>query len=123
MMRKHVLDILGGVTEEKLLEWANLRVISVPKITSFKDKQLTNSLYLFDIMASIEPRSINKKYIKNGGTPEDNDNNAKYAISVARRIGATTFLVPEDIKEGKASMLMVFVASLAKCAAEYKKEQ
>jgi len=64
MMRKHVLDILGGVTEEKLVEWANLRVITAPKINSFKDSSLKNSLYLFDIMASIEPRSINKIYVK-----------------------------------------------------------
>jgi len=42
-------------------------------------------------------------------------------ISVARRIGATTFLAWEDIKEGKANMIMTFIASLAKVAEELKK--
>jgi len=32
LVRKHVLDLLGGLSEEKLLEWANLRVVNCGKI-------------------------------------------------------------------------------------------
>jgi hypothetical protein len=46
---------------------------------------------------------------------EDDDaieNNAKYALSIARKLGATIFLVWEDIKEVKSKMLITFVAGL-----------
>jgi plastin-1 len=40
---------------------------------------------------------------------EDDDcyNNAKLAISIARKLGATIFLVPEDIVEVRAKMVSV----------------
>ena len=38
--------------------------------------------------------------------------NAKYAISVARRAGATIFLLWEDIVEVKQKMLITFVGAL-----------
>jgi hypothetical protein len=40
------------------------------------------------------------------------ENNAKYAISIARKLGASIFLVWEDIKDVKSKMLITFVASL-----------
>jgi hypothetical protein len=40
------------------------------------------------------------------------ENNAKYAISIARKLGACIFLTWEDIKEVKTKMLMTFVAGL-----------
>jgi len=40
------------------------------------------------------------------------ENNAKYAISIARKLGASIFLVWEDIKDVKSKMLMTFVGSL-----------
>jgi hypothetical protein len=46
------------------------------------------------------------------GSAEAIENNAKYAISIARKLGATIFLVWEDIKEVKSKMLMTFVAGL-----------
>jgi len=121
LVRKHVLDLLGGLSEDKLLEWANLRVVNVPKIQSFKDKSLVDSKFLFEVLASIEPRAVKKEYIKNGSNAEEIEANAKYVISVARRIGATTFLVWEDIKEAKANMIMTFIASLAKVDEDLRK--
>jgi hypothetical protein len=38
--------------------------------------------------------------------------NAKYAISIARKLGASIFLTWEDIKEVKSKMLMTFLAGL-----------
>lgn len=45
-------------------------------------------------------------------TPESIENNAKYAISIARKLGASIFLVWEDIKEVKTKMLTTFLAAL-----------
>jgi plastin-1 len=59
MVRKHTLQLLGGWTEEKLLEWALEKVKKEPKITSFKDKSISNCQFLFNLLATIEPRAIN----------------------------------------------------------------
>ncbi len=45
-------------------------------------------------------------------TDEQIENNAKYAISIARKLGATVFLIWEDIKDVKQKMIMTFVAAL-----------
>jgi plastin-1 len=47
-----------------------------------------------------------------GDSDEVLENNAKYAISIARKLGASIFLVWEDIKDVKSKMLMTFVGSL-----------
>jgi len=38
--------------------------------------------------------------------------NARYAISVARKLGATIFLLPEDITEVRPKMILTFIASI-----------
>lgn len=43
---------------------------------------------------------------------EDAEKNAKYAISVARKLGCSVFLLWEDIVEVKPKMILAFVASL-----------
>lgn len=125
MVRKHTLSVkklqkinyilfqlLGGWTEEKLLNWALTRVGKDPKITSFKDKSISNCKFLFNLLATIEPRAINWELVtagqilklknKNklkGSNPEEIENNCKYVLSVARKLGATIFLIWEDIKD------------------------
>ena len=47
-----------------------------------------------------------------GETAEDKVNNARYIISIARKIGACVFLTHEDIIEIKSKLLVTFVASL-----------
>ena len=38
--------------------------------------------------------------------------NAKYAISIARKLGAVIFLVWEDVLELNQKMMLIFIASL-----------
>jgi plastin-3 len=38
--------------------------------------------------------------------------NARYAVSMARKIGARVFALPEDIVEGKQKMIMTIFATL-----------
>ena len=38
--------------------------------------------------------------------------NAKYAISIARKLGAVIFLVWDDVVEVNQKMLLIFIASL-----------
>jgi len=37
---------------------------------------------------------------------------AKYAISVARKLGATIFVLPEDIIEVKPKMMLTFLGAV-----------
>jgi plastin-1 len=112
MMKHHTLKVLGGKTEDDLVKWANDMVITT-KITGFRDKILKNSLFFIDLMNSIESRAINwDLVIKDKEDDESLENNAKYCISIARRLGASIFIVWEDIKEVKPKMIMTFVAGL-----------
>ena len=111
----------GGkdVTDDMIMQWANEKAKSNPNnnsgihITSFKDDtNLKSSLFFFDLLSAIEPRIIDWSIINAGQTADEQLLNAKYAISVARKLGAVIFLLPEDIVEVKPKMTMTFIASI-----------
>ena len=100
MMRHQTLKILGNKTEDDLIKWANELVNKGPKITSLKEKSLKNSIFFITLMSAIEPRAINwDMVILDKEDNESLENNAKYALSIARKIGASIFLAWEDIKD------------------------
>jgi len=125
LMRHHTLKFLaevqgkkfGGkpVTDEMIIAWANDTVKQSgkdSKMGSFKDSSLANSIFFIDLLAAVEPRVISWENVNEGKSPEDRLQNARYAISVARKLGATIFLLPEDIVEVKPKMIMTFIASI-----------
>ena len=122
MMRAHSLQVIGNKTEEELIAWGNEKVDDDSlKVKSLKDKKLGNSLYFINIMKAIEPRSINWDIVVTDKDDEESkQNNAKYAISIARKLGATVFLVWEDIAEVKSKLLLTFLASLYEVGNNYK---
>ena len=71
-------------------------------------------------MKKIEERAINWEIISFDENKEAYENNAKYAISIARKLGATVFLVWEDIAEVKSKLLLTFLASLFEVSQTYK---
>lgn len=68
--------------------------------------------FLIKLCASIEPRIVNWELVTKGETEEDRQLNAKYAISIAKKLGAVIFLVWDDIVEVNKKMLLIFIASL-----------
>ena len=121
MMREHSLQVIGNKTEDDLIKWGNEKVEDEFKIKSLKDKKLGNSLYFIHIMKSIEPRAINWEIVvTDKDDKESKENNAKYAISIARKLGAVVFLVWEDISEVKSKLLLTFLASLYEIGHNYK---
>lgn len=122
MMRLHSLKMLSELgksgqlaTDQDILEWANEKVRKAGKETkmdSFKDSTLANSLFFFDLCSALAPGIVNEEIVTKGETAEEKQSNAKYVISVARKLGATVFLTWEDIVEVKPKMLMTFTASL-----------
>lgn len=81
-----------------------------PAIKDFKDKSLESGQYLIHMLAAIEPRAVNWDLVTAGETDEDKMMNAKYALSIARRLGAVVFCVWEDIAEkvNPKQMLILF---------------
>lgn len=50
--------------------------------------------------------------VTEGETDEDKEMNAKYAISIARKLGAIIFMVWDDIPRLNKKMLLIFACSL-----------
>jgi plastin-1 len=113
LMRMSTLKILGNKKETDIIAWANLMNPINPPLKSFADKRLSDSMFFFDLMEKIQPRITDWDIVmKDDTSKEALQNNAKYAISIARKLGATIFLVWEDISESKDKMLMTFTAGL-----------
>jgi len=123
LMRFHSLKLLKSITkgdgasasDRDILEWANSRVQRIgkeTKMSSFRDPNLSNSLFFLDLVSSLAPGIVNPEIVTPGLTDEEKASNAKYVISIARKIGVTVFLTWEDIVEVKAKMMLVFCAGL-----------
>ena len=126
-MRKYTLQVLFDIAksqklsttefnEDNIVDWANKTVASGARpgvMKSFRDPSLGNSIFLLTLVWAIEPRAVDWDVaLSNPGTEEEKMNNARYAISCARKFGACVFLTPEDIVEVKAKMVLTFVAAI-----------
>eukprot|EP01097_Dermamoeba_algensis_P012074 TRINITY_DN969_c0_g2_i2.p1 TRINITY_DN969_c0_g2~~TRINITY_DN969_c0_g2_i2.p1 ORF type:complete len:286 (+),score=82.84 TRINITY_DN969_c0_g2_i2:697-1554(+) len=121
LMRFHlllILEKLGGgkkIQDADIIQWANQQVSSAGKSTSmkdFKDASLKNGLFLIDLVDAVRPGAVDYSLVEKGDGEDKYTLNAKYAVSAARKIGATIFALPEDITEVKNKMIMTFVASV-----------
>jgi len=105
----------GEITDNDIIKWANDTVAASGKHTRmehFKDSSLRNGIYFIDLLAAVRPSLIDYSLVTDGASDKDATQNAKYAISVARKIGCTIFLLPEDIVEVKNKMILTFVGSI-----------
>ena len=67
-------------------------------------------IHLIDV---IKPDVIDYNIVLSDATTDDQCmSNAKYAITMARKIGAPVYALPEDITEVKHKMVMTVYASL-----------
>jgi plastin-1 len=72
-------------------------------MSSFKDSNLSNSLFVLNLLSNVTTHvpgspsagaggassAVNWKLVTAGATPQDKLLNARYAISVARKLGGT----------------------------------
>ncbi|XP_051031003.1 plastin-3 [Phodopus roborovskii] len=122
LMRRYTLNVLEDLGEGQkanddiIVNWVNRTLSEAGKSTSiqsFKDKTISSSLAVVDLIDAIQPGCINYDLVKSGNlTEEDKHNNAKYAVSMARRIGARVYALPEDLVEVKPKMVMTVFACL-----------
>lgn len=87
-------------------------VSTVDPVTDFKDPKFKDGQLLIKLCGQIEPQIINWDLVEKSGSDADAENNAKYAISIARKLGAVIFLVWDDIPALNKKMILIFVCSL-----------
>lgn len=115
-LRSHSQDKEGKeITDVDILNWANNKVKKAGRTSqmdSFKDKSLSNGIFFLELLAAVEPRVVNWSVVTKGETEEDKKLNATYIISVARKLGCSIFLLPEDIIEVNQKMILILTASI-----------
>jgi plastin-1 len=132
LMRHHVTQTLRSIKKDgadiadaELIAWANAKVAASPNkrkllnegepdtMSSFRDSALISGRYLLALLDSLKPGTVQRSLVCMGDDPEkDYKQNAKYAISAARMMGASLFILPEDILEAKPKMILTFIGSL-----------
>ncbi|CAF0873678.1 unnamed protein product [Adineta ricciae] len=122
IMRAYTLSILQKlaksstpIADKDIINWANEKLKSANKhtfLTNFQDPSLSDSMLICDLIDAIKPGSIQYNLLKTSGTSEAKMDNALYAISMARKIGARVYALPEDIVETKQKMLLTVFACL-----------
>jgi len=124
LMRAYTLSLLSKLNEDgtpivesEIIAWANSKLVEAGKSSSikhFQDKANRTALPIIDLIDSINKGAIDYSVVKTGSklTGEDCLSNAKYAVNMARKIGAPVYALPEDISEVKHKMVMTVYASL-----------
>jgi len=122
LMRAHVISILKSLGENvddtKMIKWANDRIKaagSKESISSFQDPKIRNSRFFLDLLNTIK-KCVNYDLVTPGESDADSLQNGKYTISIARKLGCTIFLLPEDIMEVKPKMMLTLLGSIMKVA-------
>ena len=108
LVRLHALQIIGSKTEDDLLAW----VSETEPVAKFNDEKFRNGRLLIQLCAKIEPKVINWDLVYEGKDEQEQADNARYAISVARKLGAIIFCVHDDIVALNKKMILVFVCAL-----------
>jgi len=81
-------------------------------ILNFRDQSIKTGKFLIDLLYALKPRRIDWSLVGAGDTPDTQELNAKYAISIARQAGCCIFCLWEDIVEVKPKMVFMFVGTL-----------
>ncbi|KAM4542824.1 plastin-1-like [Odontesthes bonariensis] len=125
LMRRYTVMVLSDlgdgekVGDQIILDWVNTTLKEKRKdtqIKSFKDNLISTSLPVLDLIDALAPGTVKwdmvKKAVKGRMIDEDKLNNAKYAISMARKIGARVYALPDDLVEVKPKMVLTLFAAL-----------
>lgn len=123
IMRSYTLNILErcsydgkAASDPEIVDWVNKTLEEGGKSTrikNFKDKSISNSEVVLDLIDCIVPDTVNYELIITGElTEEDKRQNAKLALSLARKIGARVYALPEDLVEVNPKMVLTVFACL-----------
>jgi plastin-1 len=122
IMRRNIVLTLKSLskqgrelTDSDILKWAKEKVAKGGRSTnarSFSDPSIANAHFLLDVLNGLKPGYVDYDLVAPGNTEEERYANARLAISIARKLGALIWLVPEDINEVRSRLIFSFVGSL-----------
>ena len=121
------------ISDTEILKWANGKVSShkpgSPTVRSFKDPSIGTGIWFLNLLDALNPGIVDPSLVQQVDTRGDYEvkrqngvythhctiknvdevgNLAKLAISIARKMNALIFLVPEDIVDVRAKLVRVF---------------
>lgn len=122
LMRAYTLSVLQKlakddkpISDSEIIGWVNEKLAEGGKsssISGFKDPSIATSMPVLDLVDSIKPSSVNYDLVESGTDEESLKANAKYAISMCRKIGARVYALPDDLVEVNQKMCMTVFACL-----------
>ncbi|KAI0024218.1 calponin homology domain-containing protein [Xylariomycetidae sp. FL0641] len=111
------------ITDSEMVRWANDMCKKGGRssaVRSFKDPSIASGIFLLDVLNGMKTSYVDYDLVTPGRTDEEAYMNAKLSISIARKLGATIWLVPEDICQVRSRLVTTFIGSLM---ATYEKMQ
>ena len=121
LMRRDISETLSAlaarlgkreITDAEMVKWANEQSRKGGKTTSirsFKDQAIGSGVFLLDVLNGMKSSYVDYDLVTSGRTEEEGYANAKLAISIARKMGATIWLVPEDIQQVRSRLVVTFI--------------
>lgn len=124
LMRRDISETLSAlakrlgkreITDAEMVKWANeqsSRGGRKSSIRSFKDQAIGSGVFLLDVLSGMKSSYVDYDLVTSGRSEDEAYANAKLAISIARKMGATIWLVPEDICQVRSRLVVTFIGSL-----------
>ncbi|KAJ5605897.1 hypothetical protein N7510_008678 [Penicillium lagena] len=124
LMRRDITNTLSAlaqrlgkreITDAEMIKWANEMSRSggrTSAVRSFKDPSIGSGVFLLDVLNGMKSSYVDYDLVTPGKTDEEAYANAKLSISIARKMGATIWLVPEDICQVRSRLVTTFIGSL-----------
>ena len=121
LMRKDISETLSAlaqrlgkreISDAEMVKWANDMSRKGGKnssIRSFKDASIGTGIFFLDVLNGMKSSYVDYDLVTSGQTDEDAYMNAKLSISIARKMGATIWLVPEDICQVRSKLVLTFI--------------
>jgi plastin-1 len=124
LMRRDIINTLSALaqrmgkrelSDSDMIKWANDMSRKGGKnssIRSFKDASIGSGIFLLDVLNGMKSSYVDYDLVTPGKSDEDAYANAKLSISIARKMGATIWLVPEDICQVRSRLVTTFIGKL-----------
>ena len=121
LMRRDISETLSAlaqrlgkreITDNEMIKWANDQSRKggrTSQIRSFKDQAIGSGVFLLDVLNGMKSSYVDYELVTAGRNDEEAYMNAKLAISIARKMGATIWLVPEDICQVRSRLVVTFI--------------
>jgi len=100
------------ITDAEMVRWANDMSRKGGRnsaIRSFKDPAIGTGVFLLDVLNGMKSSYVDYDLVTSGRTDDEAYLNAKLSISIARKLGATIWLVPEDIAQVRSRLVTTFI--------------